>query len=369
MKIAIVHDWLTGIGGDVRVLAAISELYPDAPIYCLARNKNFTNAFFPQKKIIPVFQTKRYKFLLPLMATAIESIDLSEYDVVISTGSIFAKGVVVRPQTIHINYCHSPTRQVWDLSQQYKRKLFQHFLRIWDRQAATRVDQFIANSQHVRSRIRKYYHRDSQVIYPPVRLVDRLSRKSFSEGDRPEKAMVRFQQKSTPGFPESLSTGYYLIVSRLFKHKNIDVAVKAFNKLGWPLVIIGEGPEKNRLQALAENNVVLKGNLTDQECADYYANCRAFLMPQEEDFGIAAIEALSHGKPVLALRAGGALEYIHEGKNGLFFDEAHEAVLADGVRRLTGRNWDEKIIKATAQTYSWQNFQSSFSNTINQLAR
>ena len=304
MNIALVHDWITGIAGDVRVLKQIHEMYPEAPIYCLYRDKKFTDEFLPKAQVI-----SSNKFFKPFLPAAIESIDLSDYDIVISVGSIFSKGLILRPKTYHINYCHSPTRQVWDLSSEtlhatrfaLHKKMFLHFFRIWDRQASTRVDQFVANSEHVRARIKKYYHRDATVIYPPVE--------------------TKHEVRNTK------HDNYFLIISRLYKHKNVDIAIKAFNKLGMNLVIIGDGPERKRLEAMA------------------------------------------HGKPVLALRRGGALEYIEEGVNGLFFDDPHEAVLADGIRRIKEINFDSEKIKASAQKFSCQKFQSSFSNIITQLTR
>lgn len=323
MKIALVHDWVAGIAGDVRVLDALRQMYPDADVFYLSEGK-----------------PSRFRMLL--MPSRVESLDLSDYDLVISTGSIFSKGLILRPKTYHINYCHSPTRQVWDLSHQYRHKLFQHGLRIWDRNASTRVDQFVANSENVRQRIKKYYRREAEVVYPPV---------------------------TPPNLPLGEAKEGFLIVSRLYKHKNIDIAIKAFNKLKWELMIIGDGPERGRLEALAGPTVHLLGSLPDPLLTTHYSLCTAFILPQEEDFGIAPIEAMMHGKPVLALRAGGALEYIQEGINGLFFDDPHEAVLADGLRRIREMQFDSETIKATAQKFSWQKFQSSFSNIINQTTR
>ena len=346
MNIALVHDWITGIAGDVRVLKQIHEMYPEAPIYCLYRDKKFTDEFLPKAQVI-----SSNKFFKPFLPAAIESIDLSDYDIVISVGSIFSKGLILRPKTYHINYCHSPTRQVWDLSSEtlhatrfaLHKKMFLHFFRIWDRQASTRVDQFIANSEHVRARIKKYYKRDSIVVYPPVE--------------------TKNEKRKTK------NNSYFLIISRLYKHKNVDIAIKAFNKLGMNLVIIGDGPERKRLEAMAGPTVHLLGSLSDALCTMHYALCTAFLLPQEEDFGITAIEAMAYGKPVLALNRGGALEYIQEGVNGLFFDDPHEAVLADGIRRIKEINFDSEKIKASAQKFSCQKFQSSFSNIITQLTR
>ncbi|MEK7616030.1 MAG: glycosyltransferase [Patescibacteria group bacterium] len=327
MRIALVHDWITGIAGDVRVLHALQQMYPDADTICLSDGK-------PSRFVIPFFPIR------------VESLDLRSYDLVISTGSIFSKGLILRPKTYHINYCHSPTRQVWDLSHEYRHKIFQHLLRIWDRQASTRVDMYIANSEHIKARIKKYYRRDSVVIYPPVQNVN-----------------IKVQNDSVK------FKNYFLIVSRLYRHKNIDIAIKAFNKLGWPLTIIGDGPERARLEALAGPTVHLLGSLPDELLTTHYSLSTAFILPQEEDFGIAPVEALMHGKPVLALRAGGALEYVQEGINGTFFDDPHEAVLADGARRIREMSFDREKIKQSAEKFSWQNFQSSFSNIINQVVR
>ncbi len=350
MKIALVHDWIAGIAGDVRVLNALQEMYPDADVFFLS-------------------QGKPSPFLLPFLPSRVESLDLSDYDLVISTGSIFSKGLILRPKTYHINYCHSPTRQVWDLSHSYNHKIFQHFLRIWDRQASTRVDRYIANSAHVQARIKKYYQRDADIIYPPVsKSSDSHSSKAFQSATGARK-QVKISAEIYERFAEGLSRDYYLIVSRLYKHKNIDIAIKAFNKLGWHLVIIGEGPEYSRLKALAGPTISMLGYQPDEVVAGHYEHCRAFVMPQDEDFGIAPVEALMHGKPVLALRAGGALEYVQEGTNGLFFDDPHEAILADGVRRLRELNFDPEKIKQSVEKFSWQKFQSSFSGIINQITR
>ena len=202
---------------------------------------------------------------------------------------------------------------------------------------------FIANSEHVRARIKKFYRREAEIIYPPV---------------RHEAHNMKHETKD-----------FYLIISRLYHHKNIHIAIRAFNKLGWKLVIIGEGPERRRLENMAGPNIQFLGYQSDATCSMLYASCLAFIMPQEEDFGIAPVEAMMHGKPVLALKRGGALEYVQEGMNGLFFDDPHEAVLADGIRRIREMKFDPEIIKQSAKKFSWQKFQLSFSNIINQIAR
>ncbi len=359
LKIALVHDWILGVGGAEKTLKALHDTFPQAPIYTLFYNKNFTDGFLPGTEIRTTFAQKFYrvlrghKLLTPILPIAVESIDLSDFDLVISSSVAFAKGLVLKPQTQHICYCYSPTRQLWDWHAEYKKEghlapkfwlsLVQHLLRIWDRHASTRVDHFIAISENVRQRIKKYYQRDSIIIYPPI-----------VQGTR-----YRVQGMINPSTPFTLHpTPYFLIVSRLFKHKNIDIAIKAFNKLGWPLMIIGDGPEFKQLKKLAGPLVKLLGFQPDEIVHQYYAGCTAFIMPQEEDFGITPIEAMNYGKPVLALKRGGALEYIQEGVNGEFFADPTEEVLADGVRRLKQNfpHYNPETIKKTAERFSEERF-------------
>ncbi len=350
LKIALVHDWLLEVGGAEKVLKTLSEIFPSAPIFTLFYDKKFTDSFLPHTEIRPTFLQKLYemfggqKLLTPLMPLAIESIDLSDFDLVISSSVAFSKGLILKPQTTHICYCYSPMRQIWDWHAEYKQEsckvpsfitsIFQHFLRIWDRHASTRVDHFIAISKNVGQRILKYYGQPSEIIYPPVDLI-----KNYSA------------QNSTP-------KDYFLIVSRLFRHKNIDIAVEAFNKLGLSLIIIGHGPDLKRLRKNASSSVTFLGYQPDEIVSNYYQNCIAFIMPQEEDFGITPLEAMSCGKPVLALKRGGALEYIREGINGEFFEYPTEEVLADGVRRLKENlsKYNVQEIKKTAERFSKERF-------------
>ena len=364
-KIALVHDWLLNIGGAEKALKTLHEIFPSAPVYTLFYNKEFTDKFIPNADIRPSFLQKTYqrirthKLLTPFLPTAVESIDLSEYDLVISSSVSFAKGLILKPKTRHICYCYSPMRQVWDWHVEYKKEphkvprlvtiLMQHFLRIWDRLASTRVDEFVAISENVRQRIKKYYGRDSIVIYPPVNQLPVVS-------DQLSVGATENCKLKTENF--------FLIVSRLFKHKNIDIAVEAFNKLEWPLVVIGDGPELRRLKKRAGPNIKFLGYQTDEAVRDYYARCLAFIMPQEEDFGITPIEAMSFGKPVLALKRGGALEYMQEGINGEFFEDPTEEVLADGARRLKegieAGKYNPEIIKKTTERFSAERFKTEF---------
>lgn len=362
MRIAIVHDWLNNLGGAERVLFEFHHMYPNSPIYTLFYNKKLTNQFIPRAEIraswlqnIP-FIRYIYKYLLPLMPIAIESFDFSEFDVVLSSSVNFSKGLILKPSTRHVCYCYSPTRFLWDQSIEYTKhrsdgelrkwlaRLSQHFLRIWDRQTAGRVDEFIAISEHVQKRIKKYYKRDSKIIYPPVPITNDLN---IKESDK----------------------GFYLIVSRLYGHKNIDVAIQAFNKLGLPLIIIGDGPATHHLKKVAENNITFLGHLSDNEVKKYYATCRAFIMPQEEDFGLTPVEAMSFGKPVLALGKGGAKEIIIEGKTGEFFDDPIPEALADGIRRLNNNysGYNPDFIKYRAERFSLERFRTQINATISNL--
>lgn len=371
MKLALVHDWLNTLGGAERVLIELHKIFPDAPIYTLFYDKKFKAKYLPEAEIRPSFLqkfpfiNKHYKYAAILMPSAIESFDLSDFDVVISSSVFFSKGLVLRPKTRHICYCYSPTRQLWDLNTAYglrtkdrsfslstlSFKLSQHLLRLWDRQAADRVDEFIAISEAVRSRIQKYYHRDSNVIYPPVTMGYEIHN--------------RYQNKKIFHIPNSILHNYYLIVSRLYHHKNIDIAIEAFSKLNLPLVIIGTGPEKKRLlrycATLKAKNIKFLGFVPDEELPYYYQNCRAFIMPQEEDFGLTPIEAMQFGVPILALRKGGALETLREGVTGEFFDDPIPEALADGVRRLNENyhNYRSDVIISHAQKFSVERFRKT----------
>lgn len=347
MKIAIVHDFLTYWGGAEQVLMSFHRMWPDAPIYTLLYDKTFVKEYFPNAKIrgsflqkFPSFLRSRKKYLLPFMPTAPETLDLRDFDLVISSSNSFAKGIITRSQTRHICYCHSPARFVWDWRYNYLneqkigllKKIFVvpllHYIRMWDAQSSSRVDHFIANSKTTASRIKKFYGREAEVIYPPVDLVAKKGAKS---------------KEAISG-----SKDYYLIVSRLSPYKRVDLAVEAFNKLELPLIIIGEGEQKRHLERIARPNIKFLGFVPKDELCNYYRNARAFIFCGEEDFGIAPIEAMSAGVPVLAYRKGGLAETNIEGVTGEFFDDPYPEILAEGVRRLEANEkkyQKEKIIE------------------------
>jgi glycosyltransferase involved in cell wall biosynthesis len=364
MKLALVHDWLINLGGAERVLIELHKIFPEAPIYTLFYNKKFKSKYLINAEIrtsylqkIPLI-TRHYKFMALFIPSVIESFDLSDFDVVLSSSVFFSKGLVLKPKTKHICYCYSPARQLWDLHSSYypihkktenkitifTSKLAQHFLRIWDRQAADRVDEFIAISKTVQSRIKKYYRKDAKIIYPPI--------PNLPQGDH----------------KRPIEKEYYLIVSRLFPYKNINIAINAFNKLGFNLVIIGDGPEYKKLksQIINHKQIQMLGQKSDEVIATFYRHSKAFIMPQEEDFGLTALEAMSFGKPVLALRKGGALETIKESITGEFFDDPIPEALSDGLRRLNEnyKKYRPELIQHYAKQFSSENFKKNILDLI-----
>jgi len=344
LRIAIVHDWLISLGGAERVLLELHRIFPSAPIYTLLADPVFLKKHLPYAKVV-TSNLDRFPFARSLRRTlalampmAVESFDLSEYDAVLSSSVFFAKGLILKPRTRHVCYCYSPTRQLWDRTHQsapgFIGTAVKQVLRIWDRQAAERVDRFIAISAHVQERIRRYYGRQADVVYPPLSLED-----------------------ANPG--RTSDGGYFLIVSRLFPHKNIEVAVDAFNKLGSRLVIVGDGPLREKLERAVRRNITFVGSQSDDELLEWYRHARALIMPQEEDFGLTPLEIMQFGKPVLALRRGGALETVQERISGEFFDDPIPEALADGVKRLNEKlsSYDPETIKASVRRFSRNDFE------------
>lgn len=354
-KVAIVCDWLTNYAGAERVTAAISEIFPEAPIYTSIYNKEKMREFqgrdVRQSFIgkLP-FAKRKHQLYITLMPYVFEAMDLDDYDLVISSSHACAKGVITSIDTVHVCYCHSPTRYLWDGAHEYVRTYgwyrwpFRWFidkklsaLRRWDRLAAERVDHFIANSEYVAKRIKKYYGRDAEIIYPPVDF---------------EKFNVSALSKH-PG-------QYYLALGRLIPYKRFDLLVDTFNSLGLPLYIIGDGKEFANLKAKALPNVKMLGFAPEDSLQDYYANAKAFLFPQKEDFGITAIEAMACGKPVIAYKAGGAVETIIDGKTGVFFDEQTVGSLTEAIKKFekldSAGKFDPADIRKHAERFSKERF-------------
>lgn len=348
MKVAIVHDWLVSLGGGERVVEALHELFPDAPVYTTIYDKKRLPESFENINVIPSFlqhlpfAKKKHQMFLSLMPIAFESFDLSHFDLVISSSSSCAKGVITGANTIHICYCHTPMRYAWDFYHEYTKhfkgikklivSLLMKNVRMWDRLSADRVDYFIANSKNVANRIQKHYKRDSTVIYPPVDV-----------------------GKYRPGNTEN---NFYLIVSRLIPYKKVDLAIEVFNELGLSLKIIGSGTELKKLKQSSNSNIEFLGNLRDEEVKEYYANCKAFIFPGEEDFGITPLEAQASGTPVIAYGKGGVLETVIDGTTGLlFFEQTREALMQKIKVMEGGCCFDKEKIRDHALGFSKQVFQ------------
>ncbi len=327
MKIALVHDFLIKMGGAERVLHEFTKMYSKAPIYTLIYDEKACGATFPKERVrtsamhsLPKFLRKRHKYFFPMMPSMVEQFDLSSFDVVLSSSNSYAHGIVPNLKTKHICYCHSPMRYAWDWTHNYlaeqnmsdfmKRVVSKRVekVRMWDRMASDRVDKYLANSQTVKDRIWKYYRRDSDVVFPPV-------------------DVKRFTARDT-------NEDYFLIVSTLTPYKRVDLAIELFNRLGRRLVIIGDGSARKYLESISEDNIDFLGFKSDEVVREYMENCRGLLFPGEDDFGITPVEAMACGKPVLALRRGGATETVVEGKTGEFFDEPTVESMEDGLARL-----------------------------------
>lgn len=357
MKVALVHDHLNQLGGAERVLKAFCEIYPESPVYTLIYDEKNTQGLFSDHKIIESFiarfpwAKKKFRWYLPLMVAATESYDLSSYDVVLSDSSGLAKGVVTGPKTLHICYCHTPTRYLWSdhnvIIDRLERnwlvgrlsQLYRSYLRIWDRQAADRVDHFIANSKFVALRIKKYYHSDSTIIHPPIEISNFHLSKDIGD--------------------------YYLIISRLRPYKRVDLAVRAFNRLGLPLKIIGVGEEEEKLKQVAKSNIEFLGHLNDAQAREYLSHCKALIHPQEEDFGITPIEAMASGRPVIAFAGGGALESVVSGKTGVFFSEQSWEALADTVIRFKHEHFNPEEVRNHALQFDTARFKERIQEFIN----
>jgi glycosyltransferase involved in cell wall biosynthesis len=355
LRVAIIHEWFSGEGGSEKVVKELHEIFPEAPVFVFVYdktsmpdeyNKMDVRTSFLQK--IP-FAKQRYQNLLPLMPLAVEQYDLSEYDLVISSSTCCSKGVITKADTLHICYCHTPMRYGWDLFHDYKKrknKLMKWIIswqmksiRQWDRLSADRVDNFIANSNYVKKRIYKTYRRESEVIFPPV---------------------------DTDFYtPSSEQEEYYYIVSRFVHYKRLDIAIEAFNELGLPLIITGDGPEYKKYKAMAKDNIKFTGRLSDEEVRGYYRKCKAFIFPGEEDFGITPVEAQACGKPVIAFGKGGVLETVIEGKTGLFFYEQKKDALKQIILKFEKSigSFERSFIRKHAETFS----KSRFKRQINEF--
>lgn len=360
MKVALVYDRVNKWGGAERVLLALHELFPDAPLFTSVYNKKsapWASEFNVRTSFLQSFPaaSSSHEYYPLLMPFAFESFLFEGYDLVISVTSEAAKGIITSPKTAHICYCLTPTRYLWSgYSDYFRNPLFRFFskpvvsyLKKWDKIAAKRPDAYIAISKEVSRRIKKYYGRESEVVYPPVDMTNSKSQILNSK--------------------QIQNTEYFLIVSRLVPYKCIDIAIEAFNKLGLSLKIIGVGSDENRLKRLAKSNIEFLGNLTDRALSGYYRGCKALVFPGLEDFGLTIIEAQNFGKPVIAFKGGGAIESMVEGKTGEFFFPNTAVALEDCVRSFLKKQYDPRDCFAQAKKFSKERFQKQFMSKVNEI--
>ncbi len=356
MKTALVHDWMNQIGGAEDVLEVLVELYPDSPILTSLYSPDRMPAHWRDWPIrtsfidrLP-FSHRKQQLYFPFYPLAFERFDTSAYDLVLSNKSGFCHGIVTGSETVHICYCLTPTRYVWRFDQYADQEnlnqltrvmlqLFLRYLRVWDRKAADRVDHFIAISEEVRRRIAGTYGRDSTIIYPPV-------------------DVNRFE-------PANKVDDYYLFVGRLVPYRRIDLLIEAFNKLKRPLVIAGNGRDKERLQGLAGSSVTFLGYVPDADLPELMARCKAFVFPGEEDFGIAPIQAMAAGRPVIAYGAGGAKETVVPGTGALFAEQSVGAMI-EAVERFDTQTVSSQAIRAHAERFDTTVFRQQISRFIEQ---
>ncbi len=357
MKVALVHYWLVSMRGGEKVLEELCEMFPDADIFTHVYDRRVVSPIIRRHSVkttlidkLP-FSRRLYKNYLPLMPIALEQLDLRDYDLVISSESGPAKGVLTRPDAIHICYCHTPMRYIWNMYLDYRQSVsplmrplmmwFAASLRQSDQWSANRVDLFVANSNNIRRQIRKYYGRDSVIVHPPVDV----------------EAFHRTGEKSAD---------FYLAVGQLVRYKRMDLAIEACNRLKRRLVIIGEGEEDKALRKLAGPTISFLGRQDFSEIRNHYAWCKALLFPGEEDFGMVPVEAMASGKPVIALRRGGALETVVPGQTGLFFDQPTSDSLATAILDFEAieQSFDPELIATYARRFSKETFKRRMSQVF-----
>jgi glycosyltransferase involved in cell wall biosynthesis len=357
LKVALVHEWLTTLGGSERVVWAFHRLFPEAPVYTSVHRRDLLPREFHDLDVRPSFlqrlpgATHHYQKLLPLMPLAFEQFDLSEYDVVLSSHHACAKGVITSPDTLHISYVHTPMRYAWDLFHPYQQSmsplmrpvaaLLLSQIRQWDVLSANRVDHFLANSREVARRIQKHYRRPAHVIHPPIDTA--LYERSEAVGE------------------------HYLVVSRFVPYKRVDLAIEAANRLGFPLKVIGAGPLEPELRRLATSkHITFMGHLSDEAVRQEMARCRALLFCSFEDFGLVPLEVQAAGRPVIAYGSGGALETVIDGVTGAFFQEQTVDSLCQAIRRFEALSLDSSVIQRHARNFDFEAFAEQLTGFVSQ---
>jgi len=364
MKIALVHDWYYVNGGAEKVVKAINDVFPECEHFALfdimsdqdkLKILNTTNVTTTFVQKLP-FISKLHRKYLQLYPYAIEQLDLREFDIIISSSSSVAKGVLTNSNQVHICYCHSPMRYAWDLYHNYIEesgfnqitrmyaKHVLHKLRLWDVMSSNRVDFFIANSNYISKRIKKVYRRDAKVIYPPVN-TDYFS------------------------LDKNAARDYYFTASRMVSYKKIDLIVDAFVKNGKKLVVAGDGPEFKKIKSIAKDNIVFLGHVSNEKLKQYLQNAKAFIFAAEEDFGIAPVEAQACGTPVIAYGKGGALETVIDNKTGVFYYQQNVESLQDAIKKFDNLTFDYSAIREHSLKFSTQNFKATIKQHITTCAK
>ena len=360
MRVAITHYWLVRRRGGERVLEEIASLFPEADVFTHVCDPDTLGPELRGRRITETsiarlpFARRAYPAYLGLMPRALERLDLSGYELVISSESGPAQGVIAPPGARHLTYCHTPMRYLWDQFPTYRaglgwpaRAIFDrvaHRVRIWDRTAAQRPDRIVANSAFVASRVRRDWGRSAEVIHPPVDL-----------------------ERFIPRTGEADPCAPYLFVGELVPYKRADLAVEAFRGLDRTLIVVGDGPEAERLEKTAPRNVTFAGRLSDSALALTYSVARGLIFPGEEDFGLTPLEAMAAGMPVLAFGRGGARETVVEGETGLFFDAQTPEALRDAIRRFEARRFDPARCRARAEAFGRRRFRDAFRGAIDAL--
>jgi glycosyltransferase involved in cell wall biosynthesis len=359
LRVAIIHYWLVGMRGGEKVLEALCEMYPSADIFTHVYVPEMVSDKIRQHRIVPTFinslpfAATMYKKYLPLMPLALEQLDLRGYDLVISSESGPAKGVIPSAEAVHVCYCHTPMRYIWNMYHDYRQSAgwlarhmmpsLTHYLRMWDVMSAARVDSFVANSTTVARRIKRYYGADATVIHPPV------DTGAFSP------------------LAASETGDYFLMVCELVPYKKPDLAVRAFNELKLPLVVIGGGEMLAEVRRLAGPTVKIMGSQPFDVLKRHYAKCRALIFPGEEDFGMVPVEAMASGRPVIAYGRGGALETVSAGLSGIFFEKQTVEDISSAVGRLSGLEIDPQRIAAHARRFDRDQFLQKMREHIDSL--
>ena len=361
LRVAIVHDWLVGLGGAERVVESMLKLFPQADLFTSVYDDTKIN-IFKNRKVITTFlqdwplSKKKHQLFASLRPLAFESLDLSDYDLVLSSSSAESKGVITPTETLHLSYIHTPVRYYWSSYDEYLKNpgfgFLNPFVRLvmpsmvkklkrWDYAAAQRPDFMIANSKEVSSRIKRYYNRKSEIINPPVN-IERFSKVKRSHED------------------------YYLVVSRFVPYKRLDLAIKACNDLERKLIVAGRGPEIKNLKKLASKNITFIEDPTDKKIDSLYAGAKAFIFSAEEDFGITPVEAMAAGVPVICFGKAGATETVINGKTGLYHDKQSVQSLKDAIEKFETMQFDTKLIKSRAKDFSEDRFLSALGGFISE---